>query len=275
MLIAQVTDLHLHADPHHPNRARFERVLAHLLAMRPQPELLVLSGDLADDGAADSYRHLQAALAKWPHPVRLALGNHDDRAAFLSVFGQDHADDGFVQGRTLHEGLHLITLDTLEAGRHGGAFCARRAGWLRQAVSDIGGAPVLVFLHHPPADVGIPWIDPGPGQDWIARLDTAVQGANVVAICSGHVHVSASLRWRGRAVLTCPSTSSDLSLAFAPMDAGQPDGRPLVEQGEPAFALHRWEDGELATIFGRLPQRVVAHWDAGTRQVVGEMLGER
>jgi len=274
MLIAQVTDLHLHADAAHPNRARFERVLAHLLAMWPQPDLLVLSGDLADDGAADSYRHLQAALATWPHPVRLALGNHDDRAAFLSVFGQDHADGGFVQGRALHQGLHILALDTLEAGRHGGAFCEARARWLRAELDAIGTAPVLVFLHHPPADVGISWIDPGPRQDWIARLDTALQGANVVAICSGHVHVSASLRWRGRAVLTCTASSSDLSLAFAPMDASRPDGRPLVEQGEPAFALHRWQDGELATLFGRVPQRVVAHWNDASRQVVGEMLGE-
>lgn len=274
MLIAQVTDLHLHADALHPNRARFERVLDHLLGMRPLPDLLVLSGDLADDGAADSYGHLQAALARWPRPVRLALGNHDDRAAFLSVFGAGHADGGFVQGRAVHDGLHLLTLDTLEPGYHGGAFCAERARWLRQAVLDAGGAPLLVFLHHPPCDVGIPWIDPGPGQDWIARIDAALQGATVAAICSGHVHVSASLRWRGRAVVTCPSSSSDLSLAFAPMDAQQPDGRPLVEQGEPAFALHRWQDGELATIFGRVPQRVLAHWDAATRQVVGEMLGE-
>lgn len=274
MLIAQVTDLHLHADPLHPNLARFERVLDHLLAMRPRPDLLVLSGDLADDGALDSYRHLQAALARWPHPVRLALGNHDERAAFLSVFGSGHAEGGFVQGRAHYAGLHVLTLDTLEPGRHGGAFCEQRAGWLRQAVAGIGGAPVLVFLHHPPADVGIPWIDPGPRQDWIARLDTALQGANVVAVCSGHVHVNASLRWRGRAVLTCSSSSSDLSLAFAPMDPARPDGRPLVEQGEPAFALHRWEDGGLATLFGRVPQRVIAHWDAATRQVVGEMLGE-
>jgi len=274
MLIAQVTDLHLHADPAHPNLARFERVLEHLLAMRPQPDLLVLSGDLADDGAVDSYRHLQAALEKWPHPVRLALGNHDERAAFLSVFGEAHADAGFVQGRAVHAGLHVLTLDTLEPGRHGGAFCEQRARWLRQALDGVGAEPVLVFLHHPPADVGIPWIDPGARQDWIARLDAALQGANVAAICSGHVHVCASLRWKGRAVLTCPSTSSDLSLAFASMDPDQPDGRPLVEQGEPAFALHRWEDGGLATFFGRVPQRVVAHWDAATRKVVGDMLGE-
>lgn len=274
MLIAQVTDLHLHADPGHPHLARFERVLEHLGTLQPAPDLLVLSGDLADDGAVESYRLLQAALAGWPGPVRFAMGNHDNRGHFLSVFGDTHACDGFVQGRTELDGLQVIVLDSLEDGRHGGAFCEARVRWLQAAVRDIGKAPVLVFLHHPPVDVGIPWIDPGPHQPWIARLDAALQGAKVAGVCSGHVHLGGVFRWKGRQVVTCPSSSSDLSLAFAPMDAARPDGRPLVEQGEPAFALHRWQDGELATIFGRCPQRVLAHWDAATRQVVGEMLGE-
>lgn len=275
MLIAQVTDLHLHADPGHPNLARFGRVLDHLLSLQPQPGLLVLSGDLADDGALESYRHLQGALARWPHPVRFALGNHDSRKHFRAVFGDTQVADGFVQGRAAFGGLEILVLDSLEEGRHGGAFCEARAGWLRRAVQDCRGAPLLVFLHHPPVDVGIGWIDPGPGQDWIGRLDGALQGAQVVGICTGHVHLGGVFPWRGRQVLTCPSSSSDLSLDFAPMQAGQPDGRPLVEQGEPAFALHRWEDGVLATIFVRCPQRVLARWDAVTQRMVAEMLQEK
>lgn len=275
MLIAQATDLHLHADPGHPNLARFKRVLDHLLTLQPQPDLLVLSGDLADDGALESYRHLQGALARWPHPVRFALGNHDSRAHFQAVFGGVGAADGFVQGCSAFGALQVVVLDTLEEGRHGGAFCAARAAWLRQAVQESRGAPLLVFLHHPPVDVGIPWIDPGPHQDWIARLDGALQEAQVAGICSGHVHLGGVFRWRGRQVVTCPSSSSDLSLGFAPMAGGQPDGRPLVEQGEPAFALHRWEDGALATLFGRCPQRVLARWDAGTQPMVTSMLAEK
>ena len=53
MLIAQVTDLHLHADADHPNLARLDRVLDHLVSLQPPPDLLVLSGDLADDGAVE------------------------------------------------------------------------------------------------------------------------------------------------------------------------------------------------------------------------------
>jgi 3',5'-cyclic-AMP phosphodiesterase len=223
MLIAQVTDLHLHADAGHPNLARFEHVLDHLLSLQPRPDLLVLSGDLADDGAPESYRHLQAALERWPGPLRLALGNHDSRAHFHAVFGGSHFTEGFVQGCGALGGLQVLVLDSLEDGRHGGAFCAARAQWLRAALHGIGAAPVLVFMHHPPVDVGIPWIDPGPGQDWIARLDAALQGANLAGICTGHVHLGGVFRWNGRMVATCPSSSSDLSLALAPMQADAPE----------------------------------------------------
>jgi len=274
MLIAQVTDLHLHADPGHPNLARFNRVLAHLRAMHPPPDLLVLSGDLADDGHIDSYRQLAQALAAWPGPVRFALGNHDRRAPFRAVFGDSHFTEGYVQGVADAGGLRVLLLDSVEEGRHGGAFCAERAEWLRHALAAGEAKPALVVLHHPPVDVGLPWIDPGPGQPWIDRLDAALQGASVAGICTGHVHLGGVFPWHGRLVVTCPSSSSDLSLSFAPMAAAQPDGRALVEQGEPAFALHRWQDGGLATVFGRVPQRVLAHWDAGTRQMVADMLGE-
>ncbi|RLM52933.1 hypothetical protein DVK02_15615 [Halobellus sp. Atlit-31R] len=179
-----------------------------------------------------------------------------------------------MQGVTDLGALRLVIIDSLEQGRHGGAFCEARAQWLHRALRDGGDRPALVFMHHPPVDVGIPWIDPGLGQAWIARLDAALDGTQVAGICTGHVHVGGVFPWRGRQVATCPSSSSDLSLAFAPMQAAQPDKRPLVEQGDPAFALHRWQDGGLATIFGRVPQRVLAHWDAATAQVVGEMLQE-
>jgi hypothetical protein len=95
-----------------------------------------------------------------------------------------------------------------------------------------------------------------------------------VGICTGHVHLGGVFPWRGRQVVTCPSSSSDLSLGFAPMQPAQPDGRPLVEQGEPAFALHRWADGGLATIFGRCPQRVIVGWDGASQAMVAGMLEE-
>lgn len=45
---------------------------------------------------------------------------------------------------------------------------------------------------------------------------------------AGHPNLGSVFPWRGRQVVTCPSSSSDLGLDFAPMQAAQPDGRPMV-----------------------------------------------
>ncbi|MFX6808026.1 metallophosphoesterase, partial [Acinetobacter baumannii] len=66
MLIAQITDLHLglsggYAGDH--NGARLARVLDALVALAPRPDLLLVTGDLVENGDLASYRQLHAALS--------------------------------------------------------------------------------------------------------------------------------------------------------------------------------------------------------------------
>src|SRR3546814_7660429 len=46
--------------------------------------------------------------------------------------------------------LFRSCLDTFEQGRHGGAFCERRAAWLAAQLSAHRTTPTLIFMHHPP-----------------------------------------------------------------------------------------------------------------------------
>ena len=275
MLIAQISDLHLHADPDHPNHARLAALLGHLRTLVPAPDLLVLSGDLADDGAVASYRHLAGALEGWPAPVHLMAGNHDDRSNMEAVFPGVLGSGGFVQSMVSMDGLRLLLLDTVEPGRGGGAFCAVRAKWLRERLAEAPDVPALLFLHHPPADIGLDWIDPGPRASWTSLLAEAIRDFPIVALCAGHVHAAAVMAWEGHRLIVCPSSSSDLSLNFSVMEGCVPDGRPLVERSQPAFALHRWAGGQLSSYFSRCPAHILARWDETHRAMVESMLAER
>lgn len=122
MLVAQASDLHLRADPAHASHASLARLLNHLTALKPLPDLLVLSGDLADDGDIDSYRHLRAALEHWPGALQLTAGNHDDRGQLLRVFPEMGTNDGFLQSTAEFKRWRLILIDTLAPGKVGGGF---------------------------------------------------------------------------------------------------------------------------------------------------------
>ena len=77
MLIAQITDIHLGFEPDNPaefNRKRLDQTLRTLVAMNPQPDLLLATGDLADTGDDDaSSRRLKKARAGLPNRVRWNL----------------------------------------------------------------------------------------------------------------------------------------------------------------------------------------------------------
>ncbi len=55
---------------------------------------------------------VKTRLDSFPIPVRLCIGNHDNRTAFLSVFPDLAAEDGFVQGVHDTPAARCLFLDT-------------------------------------------------------------------------------------------------------------------------------------------------------------------
>ena len=159
MLVAQITDLHLGFDPDNPdefNRQRLDRTLATLKAMTPRPDLLLVTGDIADNGDDKvSYGRFRDAIAGLPFPVCPAMGNHDSRDAFLEVFPETPVADGYIQYAIEDFPVRILVLDTLEIGRHGGGFDAVRAAWLEARLAEAPGRPTLLVLHHPPIETGL------------------------------------------------------------------------------------------------------------------------
>jgi 3',5'-cyclic AMP phosphodiesterase CpdA len=263
MLIAQITDLHIGFSgdrDDEPNLLRLQRIVRALMALTPLPDLLIATGDLTEHGDEASYRRLAATLSGLPFPVHFALGNHDRRGNFLGVFTDSLLADGFVQYAIEDGPLRLLVLDTLDEGQHGGAFCPVRAAWLADRLAEQPDRPTLIALHHPPADVGIAWMDPDPAEPWIARLAAAIGNhAHVAGLVTGHVHRPVSLAWQGRTLLVGPSSAPEIGLDLTPADPAFPEeGRLAVLAGEPGFAIHRWTGARLVTHFAAPPGPMVA-----------------
>ncbi|ODU21041.1 MAG: phosphodiesterase [Sphingomonas sp. SCN 67-18] len=280
MLIAQITDIHLGFDPGNPdefNRKRLDRVLAALNAMDPRPDLLLATGDLVDRGDEDSYRRLRAALADCAFPVWPCLGNHDLRDMFSRSFPHVPTADGFVQYEVDCGALRFLILDTLEEGRHGGAFCDTRARWLAERLAEQPDRPTVLVLHHPPVDVGIAWMSTHPDEPWVDRLAAAIAGhGQVVGMICGHLHRAISVGWRGTTISICPSTAPQVALELAPLDPERPDERPMIIADAPAYALHRWNGSEMVSHFETAEDHLVlARFDARMQPLVRSLIAER
>ncbi len=280
MLVAQITDIHLGFEPDNVaefNRRRLDQVLHALCGLDVRPDLLFATGDLVDRGDRDSYRRLRSALETCPFPVWPCMGNHDVRANFTAVFPEIPLADGFVQYVVETEAVRFVVLDTLEEGRHGGAFCEVRARWLAETLAAAPGRPTLIVMHHPPVETGIEWMTTHPEEPWVGHLAAALAGHDQIAgIICGHVHRTIVTNWAGRTLAVCPSTAPQVALTLAPIDPDRPDMRPLIIADPAAYALHLWNGRQMISHFDTAEQHVViVRYDEAMKPLVRGMIEER
>jgi 3',5'-cyclic AMP phosphodiesterase CpdA len=281
MLIAQITDVHLGFEPDTPdelNRRRLDQTIEAILRLSPRPDLLLISGDLADAGEDDlAYAALREAIAELPFPVYPAMGNHDDRAAFSRHFPEVASDGGFIQYAVEDHPLRILILDTLEEGRHGGRFCEIRADWLRLRLAEQPERATLIVLHHPPSPSGLSWMTEDADAEWVKRLEAVISAAgNVVALIAGHLHRPVVTGFAGTRLIVCPSTAPQVALDLAGIDPERPDDRPMIVEAPPGFALHLWTGRQLLTHFEQaVEHEVIARFTPKLQPLVRLLAAER
>lgn len=214
MKIIHISDIHLTIpgeemgglDPH----ARFTRALANVAENHANADRIVITGDLTHWGEVAAYEALKSALAEVSIPVRLLIGNHDDRDTFRKVF-TDHPVDanGFVNHAETLDGTRLIYLDSVGDKTHAGHFCAVRRDWLKAELTAAGRA--RIFLHHNPMPVGLPAEDkialvPEDRAAFKALLEA--YGDRIDYIHFGHVHAPIHGRFAGIPFASVPSTGN-------------------------------------------------------------------
>jgi len=280
LLIAQITDIHVGFDRDNPdeyNMERLQSVIDRLIDAPNSPDMLLMTGDLTEFGDVESYRRLAEAVSVCPFPVLPMVGNHDAREPFLEVFPDTPVNDGFIQYALDWNGVRLILLDTLEEGRHGGSFCEARAEWLKSELAAHPASPTVIVMHHPPFESGICWLDSDADEPWIARFAAAIEGhGQVCSILSGHLHRNIHTLWNGASLTVCASTAPLVGLDLRPIDSDHPDGRAMITDELPVYAIHRWDGQRLISHFeGVSGHPVFARFDENLQSVVKAIESER
>jgi 3',5'-cyclic AMP phosphodiesterase CpdA len=196
--ILQLTDLHLVAKNALASRVldtqailaeAIDRLTDLLPALGP-PDVVLITGDISDDGSAESYEIARTELAKLGLPILVIPGNHDSREAMRAAFADlaGMPTTGLIDWRVQIGDTCIIGLDTLVEGSGGGRLRSESLAFLGDALESAGARPVVIALHHPPLKTGIRFMD-AIGLENAAALKKALSNAAVeVTILAGHVH---------------------------------------------------------------------------------------
>jgi 3',5'-cyclic AMP phosphodiesterase CpdA len=212
--------------------------------LRPGPDAVLVTGDLAEHGADAEYAAVRELLAPLAGvPLLVLPGNHDDRAALRRHFDVPGAGAEPVQYAVTSGPLRVVVLDSTIPGEDAGRLDAPRLAWLDAVLAEEPGTPTLLALHHPPLRTGSVVWDAlrNPDADRHALAEVLARHPQVRRIAGGHVHRPVVAELAGRPVVSAPSTY--LQARFD-LDAHELD----VVADPPGFAVHLLlEDGELVT----------------------------
>lgn len=207
--IVQLTDCHLLADPQTTLRGvntdqSLVAVINDLAQLTPPPELILATGDLAQDGSLAAYQRLKAYLSELATTVYLIPGNHDDPAVMNQAFAER---DAFRYMETVHiNSWHIVPLSTVAPGSDRGYVTAQELTRLDGALRQAHGSHVLLAMHHQPVPANMPALDAtavANAGELFAVIDSHEQ---VRAIVWGHIHRRFE-GWRnGVRLLGAPST---------------------------------------------------------------------
>ena len=229
LLVAQITDLHLFAAIDRqlldlPTHDSLQAVLERLAKLQPKPDILLLTGDLSQDGSHKSYERLQDLLVPFEIPTYWLAGNHDRLPVMQQVLAHPpiSSEKSFQAG-----GWHFLLLNSLVPGSVCGQLSQESLEWLDWQLQQESDRPTLIGLHHPPCLVHSNWLDTSTLRnpaDFFAIIDRHPQ---VKLVVFGHIHQEFNYQRYKVRYLGSPSTCFQFkpkSVDFA-LDLAQPGFR--------------------------------------------------
>lgn len=250
--ILQLSDLHRFADPDErlfgiPTRELLEDVVAHVQASDLRPDHLVVTGDHTHDELPETYAAVRELFAPFLDRLWLLPGNHDDRAVLRAAFDDRIPRDGAerITFSFRADDWLCLGLDTHLPGSVGGRLGADQVEWIRRQLDEHDPRAAVLFMHHPPVELGLAWLDRIGLEDAHLLQDLLADEPRVRLVCCGHVHHESSHRVGSAEIVTVPSTG----LQFSPTS----DVAEFVAS-PPGYRVIELADDGYSTTIVRLPE---------------------
>ncbi|XZN98357.1 MAG: 3',5'-cyclic-AMP phosphodiesterase [Microcoleus sp.] len=190
LLVAQITDTHLFAEPDRTWKGlstahTLKAVLEHLQQIQPQPDLLLLTGDLSQDETPESYELLASLISPLNIPAYWIPGNHDNFLVMQQILDKPpiSPEKSWNLGN-----WQFLLLSSVEAGCSGGRISPESLDWLDSQLQQTGDRAVTIALHHHPLTIDCEIMDGmmlHNADEFFAIVDRYPQ---VKIVLCGHIH---------------------------------------------------------------------------------------
>lgn len=208
--LLQLTDCHIGPDESEEllglnTNESLQDVIEHLSRKDASWDLLVTTGDIANNGGARTYQRYLEILKHSNIRFRAfgwLPGNHDSPLEMNEALAANELT------KEIHIGNWLILmLNTQVPGHTHGNLVEAELNLLDEALALHKDRHVIIFMHHQPVPVGCVWVDTQKVRSEYAFFKILDQYTHVKAVVWGHVHQEFSQLRNNVQLLATPSTS--------------------------------------------------------------------
>ncbi len=187
--LVQVTDCHLLADAsvkfkQVPPKYSLQQVCSHIQQKHADADVLLLTGDLSQDGSEASYHHLLEMVLPIDLDTYALAGNHDDPEAMQAVF-----DKKIYLDKSLSlNNWRVLLLESTVASEVHGHLRNDELIWLERQIKAAAEEYFLLALHHQPVPTGSRWLDDIGLENASELWDMSKAYPNIRLLIHGHTH---------------------------------------------------------------------------------------
>jgi Icc protein len=189
--IVQISDIHLFADATRSllgvnTQESFDTVVDLLHADPLKPDLILLTGDLSQDGTEASYQRIAEQLNAFKVPVFCIPGNHDDSDVMKTTYSSNQQIS--LDKHKIWESWQIILLDSQKPGAVEGYLAQSELLYLEECLRAYPEHKAIVVFHHQPIPVGTVWLDKLGLTNADALWALVGRFPQVETVLFGHVH---------------------------------------------------------------------------------------
>jgi Icc protein len=222
----------------------FLAVLELALAENGPFDLIIITGDLAQNPCQESYQRILKHLEATQTPCICLPGNHDDISLMLQIFNRPLVS---CRKQMLLGNWQLIFLNSQIKGASGGQLSNQELCLLDECLSKHPDHYALIAVHHHCLETKSAWMDTMMIENSFELWSIIDKYPKVKIITNGHIHQLMDIEYRGVRVLGAPSTCFQFkpnNPTFSLDNIASPGYRQITLSS----------NGSLQTFISRLPE---------------------